>query len=33
MWLIQKWHAHNLVAHKEEVDHLMDVAKNDHMHG
>ena len=33
MWLIQKWHAHNLVAHKEEVDHLIDVAKNDHMHG
>ena len=33
MWLIQKWHAHNLVAHKEEVDHLIDVAKNDHLHG
>ena len=33
MWLIQKWHAHNRVAHKEVVDHLMDVAKNDHLHG
>ncbi len=33
MWLIQKWHAYNRVAHKEVVDHLMDVAKNDHLHG
>ena len=33
MWLIQKWHAHNRIAHKDVVDHLMDVAKNDHLHG
>jgi len=33
MWLIQKWHAHNRVAHKAVVDHLMDVAKNDQLHG
>jgi hypothetical protein len=23
MWLIQRWHASNLVKHKEEVDHLL----------
>jgi LPLT family lysophospholipid transporter-like MFS transporter len=33
MWVIQKWHAHNCVAHKEVVDHLIDLAKNDQMHG
>ena len=33
MWVIQKWHAHNRVAHKEVVDHLMALAKNDQMHG
>ncbi len=33
MWVIQKWHAHNCVAHKEVVDHLINLAKNDQMHG
>jgi LPLT family lysophospholipid transporter-like MFS transporter len=33
MWLIQKWHAHNCIAHKTVVDHLMAIAKNDNMHG
>ena len=33
MWVIQKWHAHNCVAHKEVVDHLIGLAKNDQMHG
>jgi hypothetical protein len=33
MWLIQKWHAHNRVAHKDELDRLMAIAKNDNMHG
>ncbi len=33
MWVIQKWHAHNCVVHKEVVDHLMALAKNDQMHG
>ena len=33
MWVIQKWHAHNCVAHKEVVDHLISLAKNDQMHG
>ena len=33
MWVIQKWHAHNCVAHKEVVDQLIGLAKNDQMHG
>jgi MFS family permease len=33
MWVIQKWHAHNCVVHKEVVDHLISLAKNDQMHG
>ena len=33
MWVIQKWHAHNCVVHKEVVDHLINLAKNDQLHG
>ncbi|MEJ7930249.1 lysophospholipid transporter LplT [Ramlibacter sp. AN1015] len=33
MWLIQRWHARNLVRHKDEVDHLLDVARHDKIHG
>ncbi len=33
MWLIQRWHADNLVKHKDEVDHLLDIARHDTTHG
>jgi LPLT family lysophospholipid transporter-like MFS transporter len=33
MWLIQRWHASNLVKHKEEVDHLLRIARQDNAHG
>ena len=33
MWLIQRWHASNLVKHKDEVDHLLEVARHDNLHG
>ena len=33
MWLIKRWHERNLREHSEEVKHLMDVAKNDNLHG
>jgi MFS family permease len=33
MWLIQRWHASNLVKHKEEVDHLLQIARQDNSHG
>ncbi len=33
MYLIQRWHASNLVKHKDEVDHLLEIARHDNMHG
>jgi MFS family permease len=33
MWLIKRWHAHNLVHHRAEVDHLLTIARNDNLHG
>jgi MFS family permease len=33
MWVIQRWHAHNCVVHAEEVEYLLDIARNDNMHG
>ena len=33
MWLIQLWHKSNLVRHKEEVDHLLQIARQDNAHG
>ena len=33
MWLIQRWHAHNCVVHAAEVDYLLDIARNDNLHG
>lgn len=33
MWLIQRWHARNAVLHKDEVDHLLELARHDNVHG
>ncbi|MCG2594481.1 lysophospholipid transporter LplT [Ramlibacter sp. XY19] len=33
MWLIQRWHARNCIVHKDEVDHLLEIARHDNMHG
>jgi MFS transporter, LPLT family, lysophospholipid transporter len=33
MWLIKRWHASNLVQHRAEVEHLLDIARNDNVHG
>ena len=33
MWVIKRWHSHNCVAHASEVDYLLDIARNDNMHG
>ncbi len=33
MWLIQRWHARNTVRHKDEVDHLLELARHDKAHG
>ena len=32
MWLIQRWHANNCVKHKDEVDHLLALARIDNTH-
>ncbi len=33
MWLIQRWHARNLVKHRDEVEHLLHIARQDKAHG
>ncbi len=33
MWIIQRWHQRNCREHAEEVQHLIEIAKNDHLHG
>jgi len=33
MWLIKRWHEHNCRKYPDEVEHLLDIARNDHMHG
>ena len=30
MWLIGRWHAHNVRSHPEEVEHLLSIARLDH---
>lgn len=32
MWVIQRWHAHNCVHHREEVEHLLHIARQDTHH-
>jgi hypothetical protein len=31
MWWIRSWHRRNLREHKEEVEHLLDLARTDHL--
>ena len=33
MYLIYRWHQSNCVKHKAEVEHLLDIARNDNLHG
>ncbi len=33
MWLIKRWHARNCVVHKDEIDRLIAIARNDNLHG
>jgi hypothetical protein len=32
MWLIQRWHARNCVQHRDEVERLMAIARQDPGH-
>lgn len=33
MYAIQRWHLHNCVQHKDEVEHLLEIARHDNVHG
>lgn len=33
MWVVRHWHAHNAQAHRDEVDRLLHIARQDHGHG
>ena len=33
MWLIKRWHNHNCRKHTAEVEHLLEIARNDNLHG
>ena len=33
MWLIKRWHARNCIDDAEEVEHLLNIARNDNLHG
>ena len=33
MWVIQRWHQRNCIVHKDEVEHLLEVARHDNVHG
>ena len=33
MWVIRRWHAHNCVHHRAEVEHLLTIARSDNTHG
>jgi MFS family permease len=33
MWVIKRWHERNCVEHSAEVEYLLDIARNDNMHG
>uniref|UniRef100_UPI0017D2A749 lysophospholipid transporter LplT n=1 Tax=Ramlibacter sp. TaxID=1917967 RepID=UPI0017D2A749 len=32
MWIIKRWHASNCIKYKDEVDHLLKIARHDHTH-
>ena len=33
MWVIKRWHVRNCVVHKDEIDRLIAIARNDNLHG
>jgi hypothetical protein len=33
MWLIRRWHRRNCVLYRTEVEHLLDIARNDKLEG
>jgi len=33
MWVIKRWHERNCAVHSKEVEELLAIARNDHLHG
>jgi MFS transporter, LPLT family, lysophospholipid transporter len=33
MWLIKRWHSNNCLHHRAEVEHLLQIARHDNLHG
>ena len=33
MWVIKRWHARNCVVHKDDIERLIAIARNDNLHG
>jgi LPLT family lysophospholipid transporter-like MFS transporter len=33
MWVIKRWHERNCIEHAVEVNHLLDIARSDNLHG
>ena len=33
MWIIKRWHRYNCVVHAAQVERLLDIARNDNLHG
>ena len=33
MWVIKRWHQRNCREHSADVTHLLDIARNDNLHG
>jgi MFS transporter, LPLT family, lysophospholipid transporter len=33
MWLIKRWYDRNCVVHRAEIEHLMNIARHDNLHG
>jgi MFS transporter, LPLT family, lysophospholipid transporter len=33
MWLIKRWHASNQIHHRDELERLLQIARNDNLHG
>jgi MFS transporter, LPLT family, lysophospholipid transporter len=33
MWLIMRWHRSNTIKHRDELEHLLKIARHDNVHG
>jgi hypothetical protein len=33
MWLIKRWHTSNQIHHSAELERLLNIARNDNLHG